>query len=96
MRVLSRVRVLSQSYVTALHAKVPVTVYDPSASVLSAGVKRFEGWLAKDVSKGRLSKEVAEEARSRFSAVKGDGTEGEIIKDDTSLVVEVGLLVILR
>lgn len=76
---------------TALHARVPVTVYDPSQSVLSAGVKRFEGWLAKDVSKGRLSKEHAEEARERFSAIKGDGTEGEVIKDDTGLIIEVGI-----
>lgn len=83
------VHVSDDSYVTALHARVPVTVYDPSASVLSAGVKRFEGWLAKDVSKGRLTKEVAEEARSMFTAVKGDGTEGEVIKDDTSLIIEV-------
>lgn len=83
---------LHARYVAALHARIPVTIHDPSASVLSSGVKRFEGWLDKDVAKGRLTREVADEARSRIRGVKGDGTEGEVIKDDTDLVIEVSKL----
>ena len=80
---------------TALHARIPVTLHDPSSSVLSASLKRFDGWLDKDVSKGRLSKEDAEAARDRVKGVKGDGTEGgEALKDDTDLVIEVGICVI--
>lgn len=77
------------SYVAALHAKLPVNLYDPSQSVLSAGTKRFASWLDKDVAKGRLSQGDADDARDRLLAVKGDGTQGDAIKDDTSLVVEV-------
>ena len=80
---------ISPSYVTALHARIPVTIHDPSSSVLSTGMKRFESWLDKDVAKGRLTKDQAGEAKERIRGVKGDGTEGEVMKDDTDLVIEV-------
>lgn len=82
-------REAEDSYVAALHAKLPVALYDPSQAVLSAGTKRFGSWLDKDVSKGRLSQGDANDARDRLSVIKGDGTQGDSIKDDTSLVVEV-------
>jgi 3-hydroxybutyryl-CoA dehydrogenase len=77
------------SYVAALHAKLPVTLCDPSQIVLSAGTKRFTSWLDKDVAKGRLSQADANEARDRLSVINGDGTQGNTIEADTSLVVEV-------
>lgn len=80
---------LTCSYVTAVHARIPVTIHDPSASVLSSGVKRFESWLAKDLAKGRISKEDAEAARARLKDIKGDGTDGHHLREDTDLVVEV-------
>ena len=71
-----------------MHARIPVALYDPSSSVLSTGAKKFQGWLDKDVAKGRLSKEDSEGALSRFTRAQGDGTSGDKLADDTDLVVE--------
>jgi 3-hydroxybutyryl-CoA dehydrogenase len=77
------------SYVTALHAKIPVILHDPSPSVLSSALAKFETLLAKDVAKSRITKSVADEVRERLKGVRGDGTEGEIMPRDTDLVIEV-------
>ena len=66
-----------------------MTIYDPSSSVLSSALSKFDALLQKDVSKQRISKEDAEEVRGMIKGVKGDGTEGEVIRDDTDIVIEV-------
>ena len=78
---------------TALNAKIPVKIYDPSQSVLDSGIKKFEGWLSKDVSKGRISKEVAEEARGLLIGCKGDGiAQGGVGDGGVDLVIEVSFI----
>jgi len=79
------------SYVTALHAQVPVTIYDPSPSVLSTALSRLDKLLERDVDKARLTKEVAQAARARISGVEGDGTSSSKGKEirDVDLVIEV-------
>ena len=72
---------------------MPVTIYDPSASVLSSAVQKFDTLLQKDVSKARISQEDADAARQRFNGVRGDGTEGERIAEDTDIVIEVRCMV---
>jgi 3-hydroxybutyryl-CoA dehydrogenase len=75
--------------VTALHAQIPVVIHDPSPSVLSSALMRFDSSLSKDVSRGRISRESADQARGLITGVKGDGTDGEIMPSDTDLVIEV-------
>lgn len=82
------------SYVAALHAKVPVTLYDPSPAVLSTSLRRLDKLFARDVEKGRLDAGVAEAARERVQGCEGDGTglEGtREMQDNVDLVVEVRL-----
>lgn len=77
-------------YVTALHAKLPVQIVEPSPAVLKRGMEKFQGWLDKDVSKGRLTKHNAEEARERVREVVGDGLSGGSSGlGEVDLVVEV-------
>jgi hypothetical protein len=79
-----------RSYVTALHAKIPLTLHDPSPNVLSSALKRLDGLLARDVEKGRLSRDEAEAARGRVKVVEGDATEKGLV-GNTDLVIEVGV-----
>lgn len=57
------------AFVSALHAKVPVLLYDKSAHQISKGLSLVDKLLAKDVSKGRLQPSDAEEARARIQTV---------------------------
>lgn len=74
---------------TALHAKVPLTLHDPSQSVLSSALTKLDSLLSRDVSKNRISQADADSARERVRGCTGDGTEGEVI-EGADLVIEVG------
>jgi hypothetical protein len=77
-----------KSYVAALHAKVPLTIYDPSPKVLSSALTKLDSLLGKDVSKNRITQADADSARERVKGVNGDGTSGEVI-EGVDLVIEV-------
>ncbi|WVQ83684.1 hypothetical protein IAT38_005827 [Cryptococcus sp. DSM 104549] len=81
---------LGIAYVTAVHAKVPLTIHDPSAAVLSHAIKHFEHLIFRDVSKSRLTQEQADEALSRVKPVQGDGSGvgGDAIAEDVDVIVE--------
>lgn len=59
-------------------AKVEVLLADNSEVQLAKGLKFAETLLAKDVSKGKLSQEDADAARSRLKTVKGIEAFGEV------------------
>jgi 3-hydroxybutyryl-CoA dehydrogenase len=86
---------LINSYVAALHAKVPLTIYDPSPKVLSSALTKLESLLSRDVSKNRISQADSDQARERVKGVNGDGTSGEVI-EGVDLVIEVRLLFAAR
>ncbi|WVQ66712.1 uncharacterized protein L199_004901 [Kwoniella botswanensis] len=80
---------LGIAYVSAVHAKIPITIYDPSSAVLSNATDKYKSLLSKDVKKSRLTKEQADEALSRFNTIKSDGTTADgSVKDDVDLVIE--------
>ncbi|WWC64816.1 uncharacterized protein I303_107430 [Kwoniella dejecticola CBS 10117] len=82
---------LGIAYVSAVHAKIPITIHDPSSSVLSSALDRYKTLLSRDVSKSRLTQEEADEALGKFRTVQGDGSgegPGEALKDDVDLVIE--------
>ncbi|WOO79191.1 putative 3-hydroxybutyryl-CoA dehydrogenase [Vanrija pseudolonga] len=82
---------LGIAYVTALHAKIPLTLHDPSPQVLSKAVTHLESLLARDVAKRGLPQAEADAARERVTAVKGDGTGeggGDLVAQDTDIVIE--------
>jgi 3-hydroxybutyryl-CoA dehydrogenase len=81
---------LAFSYVTALHARVPLTLHEPSPTVLSSALKRLDGLLSRDVEKGRISKDEADAARGRVRGVEGDAAKGQGLETDVDLVIEVG------
>jgi 3-hydroxybutyryl-CoA dehydrogenase len=75
--------------VTALHARVPLTIHDPSPSVLSSALSRLDGLLARDVAKNRITKDEGQAARERVRGSQGDGTSGETLNQDVDLIIEV-------
>ncbi|RXK38075.1 3-hydroxybutyryl-CoA dehydrogenase [Tremella mesenterica] len=75
---------LGIAYVTALHAKIPLTLHDPSPSVLSSAHTKLSSLLNRDVSKGRITQSVADEALSRVTPKSGQVE----IEGDTDLVIE--------
>lgn len=77
---------LGIAYVTTLHAQVPLTLHDPSQAVLNAAHKRLAGLLERDVSKSRISEDVAGEALDRVRLVPGDA--GSLVAEDVDLVIE--------
>lgn len=79
---------------TALHAKVPLTIHDPSSSVLNASLRRLDKLLERDVSKSRISKEDGQAARERVRGVQGDGTGEGSLAGHVDLVIEVCSLVL--
>nr|XP_019010540.1 3-hydroxybutyryl-CoA dehydrogenase [Kwoniella pini CBS 10737]OCF49321.1 3-hydroxybutyryl-CoA dehydrogenase [Kwoniella pini CBS 10737] len=82
---------LGIAYVSAVHAKIPITIHDPSSSVLSSALDKYKSLISRDVSKSRLTQEQADEALGKFSIVQGDGSGegiGEPLKDDVDLVIE--------
>lgn len=54
---------------SAVHAKVPVLLHDRSAAQVKSGLSLMDKLLAKDVAKGKLSQEAANEARDRLTVV---------------------------
>lgn len=60
---------LGITYVSALHARVPVLLYDRSTAQIQSGLKLMDKLLAKDVAKGRITAEQASEARERVTVV---------------------------
>jgi len=73
--------------VSALHARVPVLLYDRSNAQIQSGLALMEKLLAKDVSKGKITPEQASEARERVTVVDQDtGIKG---MRDVDMVVEV-------
>jgi len=91
----SRPAAAENSYVAALHAKVPLTIYDPSPKVLSSALTKLDSLLGKDVAKNRISQADSDAARERVKGVNGDGTSGEVI-EGVDLVIEVRLPAIAR
>jgi len=79
------------SYVTALHAQIPLTLHDPSPSVLASALKKLDKLFERDVAKNRISAQDAESARGRVRGVEGDGTGkmGKEVEGDVELVIEV-------
>lgn len=63
---------LGIAYVSALHAKAKVSLYDASPAQLDKGVNLFESLLKKDVTKNKISQQEADEARSRLVLLKSD------------------------
>ncbi|KAK4688682.1 hypothetical protein P7C73_g1418, partial [Tremellales sp. Uapishka_1] len=76
---------LGIAFVAAVHAKLPLTIHDPSPSVLSSAMKKFEGLLSRDVEKNRMTSEFKENVLSRVRGVQSDGTAG---MDEVDLVIE--------
>ncbi len=60
---------LGITFVSAVHAKVPVLLYDKSPAQIKSGLGLMDKILAKDVSKGKLTSEAAKEARDRVAVV---------------------------
>ncbi|WVQ75658.1 hypothetical protein IAR50_005287 [Cryptococcus sp. DSM 104548] len=80
---------LGIAYVTAVHARVPLTLHDPSPAVLSNAESTIKSLLKKDVGKDRMTQNEADNAWERVRLVKGDGSgAGEEISKDTDLVIE--------
>ncbi|RXW25588.1 hypothetical protein EST38_g219 [Candolleomyces aberdarensis] len=72
--------------VSAVRAKVPVSIYDRSPEQVKKGLVLMDKLLDKDVAKGRLTSEQAKEARDRVSVV---GTEAGLKGlRDVDMVVE--------
>ncbi|KZT72449.1 hypothetical protein DAEQUDRAFT_705606 [Daedalea quercina L-15889] len=77
---------LGITYVSALHARVPVLLYDRSSSQVQNGLKLMDKLLAKDVGKGKITAEQASEARERVTVVGQEkGMQG---LRDVDMVVE--------
>ncbi|WVO21699.1 uncharacterized protein IAS62_003010 [Cryptococcus decagattii] len=81
---------LGIAYVTAVHARVPLTLHDPSSAVLSHAMSRVQSLLSKDVSKNRMTQGEADEALARINPVKGDGSglNGDEKLKDVDIVIE--------
>ncbi|ODN95361.1 3-hydroxybutyryl-CoA dehydrogenase [Cryptococcus wingfieldii CBS 7118] len=79
---------LGIAYVTAVHARVPLTLHDPSPAVLSRAESAIQYHLKKDVGKGRMTQNEADAAWDRVKLVKGDGSgnSGEEMANDTDLM----------
>lgn len=81
------------SYVTALHAKLPVGLHDPSANGLKRAMENLDQIFKRDVAKNRFTQEDVDAARARITPVQGDGTDangGQPVHAETDIVIEVG------
>lgn len=54
---------------SAVHAKIPILLYDRSPAQVKSGLALMDKILAKNVSKGKLTSEAAKEARDRITIV---------------------------
>lgn len=62
---------LGIAYVSALHAKAQVFLYDASPAAMDKGVAMFDSLLKKDVGKSKITQKEADEAKARLSVIKG-------------------------
>ena len=62
---------LGIAFVSAVHAKVPVLLHDRSSAQVKSGLALMDKLLAKDVAKGKISREAVKEARDRVTVVEG-------------------------
>ncbi|WVF67316.1 hypothetical protein IAT40_002067 [Kwoniella sp. CBS 6097] len=77
---------LGIAYVSAVHAKVDVSLHDPSSSVLNSAMNKYKDLLNRDVKKSRMTQDEADQALGRVKPLKGDV---ESLKDDgIDVVVE--------
>ncbi|KAF7350961.1 3-hydroxybutyryl-CoA dehydrogenase [Mycena sanguinolenta] len=60
---------LGIAFVSALRAKVPVLLHDRSADQVTKGLALMDKLLAKDVAKGRITSDLAKDARDRVTVV---------------------------
>jgi len=60
---------LGIAFVSALRAKVPVLLHDRSADQVTKGLALMDKLLAKDVAKGRITSDIAKDARDRVTVV---------------------------
>ncbi|KAF8150517.1 3-hydroxyacyl-CoA dehydrogenase [Mycena galopus ATCC 62051] len=60
---------LGIALVSALRAKVPVLLHDRSADQVTKGLALMDKLLAKDVAKGRITADIAKDARGRVTVV---------------------------
>ncbi|KAJ6497489.1 3-hydroxyacyl-CoA dehydrogenase [Mycena sanguinolenta] len=60
---------LGIAFVSALRAKVPVLLHDRSADQVTKGLALMDKLLAKDVAKGRITSDIAKDARGRVTVV---------------------------
>ncbi|WWC91927.1 uncharacterized protein L201_006879 [Kwoniella dendrophila CBS 6074] len=83
---------LGIAYVSVVHAKIPITIHDPSERVLSSALEKYKSLISRDIAKSRLTQTEADEALSKFQTLQGDGTgengQGAALKDDTDLIIE--------
>ncbi|BEJ14613.1 hypothetical protein CspHIS471_0403800 [Cutaneotrichosporon sp. HIS471] len=82
---------LGIAYVTALFAKIPVGLHDPSSNGLKRAMENLDKIFARDVAKNRFSQEDVDAARARISPIQGDGTDangGTVVHADTDIVIE--------
>ncbi|KAF7362411.1 hypothetical protein MVEN_00588300 [Mycena venus] len=60
---------LGIAFVSALRAKVPVLLHDRSEDQVKKGLALMDKLLAKDVAKGRITSDLAKDARDRVTVV---------------------------
>lgn len=78
---------LGIAYVSAVHAKVPVLLYDKSKDQVAKGLALMDKLLAKGVHKGVLDSSDAQDARERVAIV-----DSVAALRDADMTVEVRLL----
>ncbi|CCM02978.1 uncharacterized protein FIBRA_05093 [Fibroporia radiculosa] len=77
---------LGIAFVSAVHARVPVLLYDRSNAQIQSGMKLMDKILEKDVAKGKITSEHAKEARDLVSIV--DAEQGIRGIRDVDMVIE--------
>ena len=78
---------LGIAYVASLKAKVPVLLVDRSSAQIQKSLSLMDKLLAKDVSKGKITEQEANDAKQRITIVPENvGING---LKDVDLVVEV-------
>ncbi|GBE87472.1 putative 3-hydroxybutyryl-CoA dehydrogenase [Sparassis latifolia] len=77
---------LGIAYVSALHARVPVMLFDRSTAQIKSSLALMDKLLTKDVSKGKITSEQASVARERVSVISQE--EGIKGMRDVDMVIE--------
>lgn len=79
---------LGIAYVAATKARLPVLIHDRSKEQIERSLALMDKLLAKDVKKGKLQQQDANDARDRITVV-----DGIPAFRDVDLVIEVGFAV---